>query len=478
MRSILWTVRFNPSRPCRRILMIVALAVLITPALLFAHAHLVRSEPAADAVLSSPPTEIRLWFSEEPDIRFSRIDLNGPKGKGIELGAMSAISSNGLRVPIPARLAPGTYVIFWRTAASDGHASNGRLHFTVRADSAAAVPPAAVPTITPPANVDTTVKPHVDTSAARKRPQSNAVITTAANVTTSTALRWAEFVALLTVIGAIVFRLAILPAARWPEDLVAEASDRARRLAVALAILFLIATVTRALAQSQLLTQLYASRLAALQALVTTTRWGLAWGIGAAGAILALVGLLAARAGLGGWIAAAVGIVLVTVSEALTGHSGSSAHVSLAMAMDVAHQLGAGGWVGGLTCVVLAGVRTTRRLDEPDARFAGVQLVRSYHRSAVECVALVVISGIVAAALRLHAVSELWTTPYGSMLFRKLVFVALVLAIGYYHWRRVVIPDWNDGTRARFTRSATLELIVGAVVVAFTALLVASQLPR
>ena len=129
-------------------------------------------------------------------------------------------------------------------------------------------------------------------------------------------------------------------------------------------------------------------------------------------------------------------------------------------------------------CVVAAGLPATRRLDDSDSRFAGTQLVRSYHQSAIECVALVVVSGIVASTLRLGAVSDLWTTAYGSMLFRKLVFVLVVLGFGLYHWRRVVIPEWDGDTRFRFARSAVIELVVGAVVLAFTALLVSAQLPR
>src|SRR6478736_3918512 len=47
-----------------------AVMVLATPALLFAHARLVRSSPAANAVLDSAPTTLGLWFSERPEPRF------------------------------------------------------------------------------------------------------------------------------------------------------------------------------------------------------------------------------------------------------------------------------------------------------------------------------------------------------------------------------------------------------------------------
>jgi copper transport protein len=445
--------------------------VLVTPALLFAHARLVRSDPANDAEVASP-AEIRLWFSEKPDLRFSRISLRDSTRLELEVGALAAIEPMGLRIAIPSRLHAGRYFLIWTTAASDGHMTQGTVRFRVRRDTSAAV--AAAPPSSPQA-----------TAAPRRPPQrdANALVTSGSPVAMSSAVRWAEFMALLCVIGAIVFRLVVLPASKWPDELAADSADRVRRLAVAFAILFAIATLTRALAQSELLAQPTASRLDALRTLISGTRWGLAWTVGACGIIVAFIGLIAARAprparaGLTGWIIAAAGIVAVTISEALTGHSGSSPHLSLAMAADVAHQLGAGGWIGGLACVLVAGLPPTRRLSESEAPLAGSRLVRAYHASALEGVVLVVASGVLASCLRLRAFSDLWTTPYGSMLFRKLVFVAVVLGFGYFHWRRVVNRDWDSDTRFRFARSIVFELVAAALVVGLTALLVSTQLP-
>jgi putative copper export protein len=149
----------------------------------------------------------------------------------------------------------------------------------------------------------------------------------------------------------------------------------------------------------------------------------------------------------------------------------------LGISVDVAHFLGAGGWVGGLACVVVCGLPAVRALDEAFRDVAGARLVRAYHRAAMECVALVIATALVAAWLRLNAVSELWTTDYGSMLFRKIVFVLIMMAFGIYHWRTTVVPDWTPSTARRFRRSAVAELVVGAIIVAFTTLLVSTALP-
>jgi putative copper export protein len=58
------------------------------------------------------------------------------------------------------------------------------------------------------------------------------------------------------------------------------------------------------------------------------------------------------------------------------------------------------------------------------------------------------------------------------------VFVLVVLGIGAYHWRTAVVPPWTPKTARSFRRTAVVELIVSAVIIAFTALLVSTALPN
>jgi putative copper export protein len=213
-------------------------------------------------------------------------------------------------------------------------------------------------------------------------------------------------------------------------------------------------------------------------AVVRETRWGHGWAVGAAGGVVVLIGLVVARAAVAGWLIAAVGVVAVCTGDALTGHSGASRHLALAVATDITHYLGAGGWVGGLVALLLSGLPSLRVVGESDRPNAGYQLVRAYHGAAMECVALVIISAIVAAWLRLSSIGQLRTTPYGGLLFLKIMLVCVILIFGFYHWRRVVTPQWTAETKFRFQRTATLELIVAALVVAVTAALVSTPLPE
>lgn len=449
--------------------LLAALAVLATPALLFAHAHLVRSNPAEHASLTSVPTTLSLWFSEKPELKFTTVQLTDSSGGAIALGAVAAAESDGITVPIVGAMKPGRYTVTWRTAASDGHATSGKFDFSIAASAAVQTPaPVALPDTAQAMKPDTVIT-HTTVP--------NSLIVPGETSNFSTPMRWAELVALLTLVGLVIFRLAVLPVAGWPQDLVAAASDRAIRLGRALLILFAIATLTRGFAQASLLPSFVGSRFAALAAVVENTRWGMSWAIGAVGAIAVIVGFLLAGKVFAGWIVAAIGLVVIAVSEALTGHSGSVPHAAAAIAADVAHVLGAGGWLGGLTAVLLCGLPVLRRLDEAKASDAGAKLVRAYHGSAMECVAVVLLSAIIAAFTRFPSVSSLWTTPYGLALLRKTIFVAVVIGFGFYHWRRVVIPTWTSHTLARFRRSAAAELVFGAVVIAFTAYLIVQPLP-
>lgn len=97
------------------------------------HLRLTRSQPAKDTLLASPPSEVRLWFSESPTLPLSRVTLTGPGGN-VELGnlALDPRDSTALVAKIVPELVGGNYAITWRTASADGHPIRGTLPFSVR----------------------------------------------------------------------------------------------------------------------------------------------------------------------------------------------------------------------------------------------------------------------------------------------------------------------------------------------------------
>ena len=463
----------HPSPRRALIAAVAAIALLTTPAILFAHARLVRSDPAANAELPAPPDRITLWFSERPELRFTSVQLLDSAGHLLPLASPVPANPSAVSVGISSPLSAGRYTIVWRTAAADGHPTSGRFSFTVTGGPAAAAMPAGSPNAPPDSAPRSAVR--TDTGA-RRIP--NSIVQPGEQPRMTTAARWAELIGALTLIGAVIVRLVVLPRAEVPGEAFADASDRLRRLAMAALTLFLLGTLMRLAAESTLIVNDGESRVRTMLIVVRETRWGHGWAIGAGGAIVAYVGLLAARGSVRGWALGALGTVLVCLSEALTGHAAASSHSALAVAADVTHVLGAGGWIGGLAALLLSVFPALGSLDRVHEPQTGSRLVRAYHASAVECVLLVVISAAIAAWLRLPAVDALWTTAYGRLLVVKFCVVLVLLAFGWYHWRSAVTVDWTTRTPVSFRRSATAELVVGAIVVAITALLISTPLPQ
>jgi putative copper export protein len=289
---------------------------------------------------------------------------------------------------------------------------------------------------------------------------------------------WAALVAVLTVIGAIVFRGAVVRRANWDRAVLNDASDRARRLAQGALGLALVASLTRLAAEARLMPDSQVG-MRTMWEVARDTSWGHGWLLGAAGIILAAAGLTAARRVTAGWIIAALGAVGLTLSQSLTGHAGAEAdRLTLSITANTIHLLAAGAWIGGLISVVLAGLPAVRRQDGPTGRVGGSSMVRAYHDIALPSVILVALTGLASSWLRVHGFAALWSSAYGRVLVTKIALFLMLLLFGYYHWRTAVAPNWDQTSASRFRRTALLELLVGAFVLIATAALVSMATPE
>lgn len=97
------------------------------------HLRLTKSSPAKDTVLTVAPTQISLWYSQEPTLRLSAVTLTGPNG-AVTLGAVAQDPKEKtlLTAKVEGPMPPGAYTIAWRTASSDGHPIRGEIPFRVR----------------------------------------------------------------------------------------------------------------------------------------------------------------------------------------------------------------------------------------------------------------------------------------------------------------------------------------------------------
>jgi methionine-rich copper-binding protein CopC len=100
-----------------------------------AHARLVHSSPAANAVVASPKA-ISLTFDDKLVPAFSKFTVSMPMGKQtMNVPVKTHVEKDGKTVTgIPsAKLAAGSYVVHWSVAAAeDGHKMSGDVPFKVK----------------------------------------------------------------------------------------------------------------------------------------------------------------------------------------------------------------------------------------------------------------------------------------------------------------------------------------------------------
>src|SRR6266571_959407 len=131
----------------RRFLAAVLLAAclaLVLPGTSEAHAILLRSDPAKDAVLHVAPDQVRMWFSEALNPAFSTaVVVNGANQRVDNRDAQVAPGdASEIDVTLQPNLPPAVYVVVWRTDSNDdGHVLTGSFLFTV------ARPDGSIPTL-------------------------------------------------------------------------------------------------------------------------------------------------------------------------------------------------------------------------------------------------------------------------------------------------------------------------------------------
>jgi methionine-rich copper-binding protein CopC len=105
---------------------------LVGPALVEAHSHLHRSEPAKGSKLTASPAEIKLWFSENLEGSFSSVKVLNAEGGQVDNKDKQIDPKDGklLRVTLPA-LPPGVYKVVYHAVSVDTHAIDGDFTFEV-----------------------------------------------------------------------------------------------------------------------------------------------------------------------------------------------------------------------------------------------------------------------------------------------------------------------------------------------------------
>jgi hypothetical protein len=112
-------------------LTLVALLLAATNA--SAAAFLDRAQPAVGSTTDTPPTEIKIWFTETFEPALSQIQLFDHRNRPLTQNKASVDSDDPdlLKLSIPA-LKPGVYKVSWKVVSMDMRMTVGTFSFRVR----------------------------------------------------------------------------------------------------------------------------------------------------------------------------------------------------------------------------------------------------------------------------------------------------------------------------------------------------------
>jgi putative copper resistance protein D len=131
---------------------------------------------------------------------------------------------------------------------------------------------------------------------------------------------------------------------------------------------------------------------------------------------------------------------------------------------DAVHLFAAAAWLGGLAVLLRLFAST-----DADLAAVGHHALPRFSTMAVIAVALVVLSGIVNAALLLESPTALIATIYGRLLIAKIILVFGMIALGAIN-RQVLMPRIaeSSGTKGArgLVRSVAIEIALGFAVLA------------
>ena len=473
----------------------IAVASVLLPGTALAHGRLKSSAPAAGAHLSTVPAQIRLDFSESPELTFSAIRLQGPDGVAVPLGPLTYASDSRRAIVtiVQGPMAAGAYKVSWQMAGDDGHPVRGSFEFVI-APGAEGInrAPAGPQAGANPGQQDSAMAAmHHDVTS---MPEGNGF---GADSALYVLLRWLQFTALLLAIGAVSFHSFVLAFIRRDPASAGEASEpemlaaaevRAARIGFTAVVALAVTLVLRLVAQGIAMHGAAGAVDTALLApMITSTTWGVGWMLQLAGVVVAGFGLARVRGARSrhaetalprthaSWRLAALGVVLLAFSPAFSGHAASAPRLqALAILADGLHVLGASSWLGTLSVVLFAGVAAAASRGMDVAGPFVRDLINSFSPVALVSAGVAATTGVFAAWLHVGTVPNLWGSRYGLILLLKLGILSIVALTGFYNWRVVKPRLGSADATLRLRRSARIEVAVALLVLLVTAVLVAA----
>ena len=453
-----------------------------------AHAVVVETSPAVDAIVGRSPARVDVRFSEPVELAFGALRVYDTDRNRVDTGTAQHVTgaADTVMVPLEPNLTDGTYTTTFRVVSADSHPIEGGFVFHVGAPG-----------------------PQPEGLVARLTGDMGGA--GAAEKAAFAVARWVLLAALVVIGGALFFVVMVWErttgaelerdpdteqvfAARWMRIAVwawaaaffATLVSLPLQAAVAGGVPFTTALSPEVLGDVALTRfgQVALMRMALLAfvgALAVALRGRAFAPVSERRTTSPSVGAARARSTTPPWllVVGTVAVINLLATPGLAGHAGTTPPVALNLAADTLHFGAAAAWLGGLVALLGAAIPATRRLDEPDRATMVAPVVARFSDAAVLAVATIVVTGVVRSWFEVKSLGALLDSGYGLTLVAKVgVFVPLVV-LGLVN-RRWTKPRLEAAARggspvgapvAQLRRVVRAEVALGVVVVGLAALL-------
>jgi hypothetical protein len=112
-------------------LLTLAAALVMGAAAAHAHAYLDHTSPRVGSTVASPPSEVRMWFTQPLEPKFTSAQLRSSSGAVVASGGVDGADPKQIVIRVQA-LPPGSYKVFWKVLSVDSHHTEGSFGFQVK----------------------------------------------------------------------------------------------------------------------------------------------------------------------------------------------------------------------------------------------------------------------------------------------------------------------------------------------------------
>ena len=125
--------RSNILFSAKSLLGLALIASLALPMPLFAHAIMVKAQPAADSTVAESPKQVDVWFNDKVGSEYKALAVIDSKGKRVDNkdAAQETFDQSHLYTTVT-DLPPDTYTVRYRVVSMDTHIVTGKFKFTIK----------------------------------------------------------------------------------------------------------------------------------------------------------------------------------------------------------------------------------------------------------------------------------------------------------------------------------------------------------